>query len=176
MATVASIEVPRSLRTAGPLGYPAKGRGNSVTVIPETHRNSVKRSPKARSARPAPVVTSYPLPGGVRYRGVPAPVPALLQPHLARPGRRRGRSDGAERVDLSVDVASLRRHRPLRPRVNRHGLSGRRSCHRTPHSRHRPRPGRSRLPGRRGMHVSTRLRAPSRNTARRGPRPVRGRP
>ena len=50
--------------------------------------------------------------------------PAPFQPHLAGPGRGRGRPDGAERVDLPADAAPLRRQRPqhtspqqLRPQV-----------------------------------------------------------
>ena len=42
-----------------------------------------------------------------------APVPSSLQPHLV-PGRRRGRPDGTERVDLPADAAPLRRQRPRR--------------------------------------------------------------
>ena len=47
-------------------------------------------------------------------RGVPAQVPAPLQPHLAGPGRRRGRPDGAQRLDLPADAPPLRRQRPQR--------------------------------------------------------------
>ena len=39
------------------------------------------------------------LPG--RRGGLPAPVPALFQPHLAGPGRPGGRPDGAERLVLA---------------------------------------------------------------------------
>ena len=45
----------------------------------------------------------------------PHPVPAPLQPHLAGPRRRRGRPDGAERLDLPADAPPLRRQRPQRP-------------------------------------------------------------
>ena len=50
----------------------------------------------------------------VRHRGIPAPVPASLQPYLARPRRRRGRPDGIEWVDLPADAPPLRRQRPQR--------------------------------------------------------------
>ena len=50
----------------------------------------------------------------VRYRRVPAPVPAPLQPHLARPRRGRGRPDGTQRLDLPADAPPLRRQRPQR--------------------------------------------------------------
>jgi hypothetical protein len=59
----------------------------------------------------------------VRHRGVPAPVPAPLQPHLARPRRRRRRPHGAQRLDLPPDAPPLRRHRPQRaspPRLRPH--------------------------------------------------------
>ena len=45
-----------------------------------------------------------------------APVPAPLQPHLARPRRRRTRPDGTQRLDLPPDAHPLRRQRPRRPR------------------------------------------------------------
>jgi hypothetical protein len=51
----------------------------------------------------------------VRHRGVPAPVPAPLQPHLAGPGRCRGRPDGAQRLDFPADAPPLRRQCPQRP-------------------------------------------------------------
>ena len=59
--------------------------------------------------------------------GVPAPVPAPLQPHLARPGRRRGRPDGAQRLDLPADAPPLRRQRPQRqspPQLRPHHGAG----------------------------------------------------
>jgi integrase len=50
----------------------------------------------------------------VRHRRVPAPVPAPLQPYLARPWRCRGRPVGAQRLDLPADAPPLRRQRPQR--------------------------------------------------------------
>jgi hypothetical protein len=59
----------------------------------------------------------------VRGGCVAAPVPAPFQPHLAGPRRSGGRPDGAERLVLPADAATLRRQRarrasapPLRPR------------------------------------------------------------
>src|SRR2546423_1849245 len=44
-----------------------------------------------------------------------APVPAPLQPYLARLGRSRGGPDGAQRLVLPADAAPLRRQRPAAP-------------------------------------------------------------
>jgi integrase len=51
-----------------------------------------------------------------RDSGVPAPVPAPFQPHLAGPRRPGRRPDGTQRVVLPADAAPLRRQRPRRPR------------------------------------------------------------
>jgi hypothetical protein len=51
----------------------------------------------------------------VRGGCLAAPVPAPLQPYLARPGRSRGGPDGAERLVLPADAAPLRRQCPQRP-------------------------------------------------------------
>jgi hypothetical protein len=52
----------------------------------------------------------------MRRDRLPAPIPAPLQPHLARSRRSRTGPDGAERVDLPADTPPLRRQRPRRPR------------------------------------------------------------
>ena len=52
----------------------------------------------------------------VRGDRVPAPVPAPLQPHLARPRRSRTGPDGTQRLDLPADAHPVRRQRPRRPR------------------------------------------------------------
>ena len=52
----------------------------------------------------------------MRAEGVPAPVPAPLQPHLAGPRRRRTGPDGTQRLDLPPDAHPVRRQRPRRPR------------------------------------------------------------
>ncbi len=79
----------------------------------------------------------------VRHRRVPAPVPAPLQPHLARPRRGRGRPHGAQQLDLPADAPPPRRQRPqrqgtpqLRPRHGgrtltraRQGRRRRGACH-----------------------------------------------
>jgi hypothetical protein len=55
-------------------------------------------------------------PGPAVRRGcLAAPVPASFQPHLAGPGRRGRRLDGAERLILPADAAPLRRQRAQRP-------------------------------------------------------------
>jgi integrase len=55
-------------------------------------------------------------PGPAVRRGcLAAPVPASFQPHLAGPGRRGRRLDGAERLVLPADAAPLRRQRAQRP-------------------------------------------------------------
>jgi integrase len=46
---------------------------------------------------------------------VPAPVPAPLQPHLARPRRSRTGPDGTQRLDLPANAHPVRRQRPQRP-------------------------------------------------------------
>ena len=53
----------------------------------------------------------------VRRGRAPAPVPAPLQPYLARPRRPRRRPDGTQRLGLPVDAPPLRRQRPRRPRT-----------------------------------------------------------
>ena len=76
----------------------------------------------ARGEQPRPDDRKRHLPGHlppwppVRRPGVPAPLPAPLQPHLAGPRRGRGRPDGAQRLDLPADAPPLRRQRPQRPR------------------------------------------------------------
>jgi site-specific recombinase XerC len=53
---------------------------------------------------------------GVTVYPLPAPVPAPLQPHLARPRQRRTGPDGTQRLDLPADAHPVRRPRPQRPR------------------------------------------------------------
>jgi hypothetical protein len=53
----------------------------------------------------------------MRRGRVPAPVPAPLQPQLARPRRSRGRPDGTQRLDHPADAGPLRCQRPQHPRL-----------------------------------------------------------
>ena len=103
----------------------------------------------------------------VRGGGVPAPVPAPFQPHLAGPRRRRGRPDGAERLVLPADAAPLRRQRPQRPGPPHlrphHGPTGRDTSH--DRVKDAPRPG----PPRRAAASDPRAAVARQHPARRMP-------
>jgi integrase len=74
----------------------------------------------ARRGKPGAADGQQDLPGGhpprppVRSGGVAAPVPAPLQPHLARSRRPGRRPDGAQRLVLPADARPLRRQCPQR--------------------------------------------------------------
>jgi hypothetical protein len=66
----------------------------------------------------------------MRRDRLPTPIPAPLQPYLARPRRRRTGPDGNQRLDLPPDAHPLGRQRPrhprplqLRPHHGRHHLT-----------------------------------------------------
>jgi integrase len=93
-----------------PLGRPQPG---PVPARPLPPRASLAAPAVARSRQPGAADRRRdlpddrpPRPPGRRDR-LPAPVPAPLQPHLAGPGRTRGRPDGTQRLDLTPDAPPL---------------------------------------------------------------------
>jgi hypothetical protein len=106
----------------GRQGQPqCRPRPRPLPPSPRPARPGIPAAVVARGEQPGTDDRQRDLPGHrppwppVRHRGVPAPVPAPLQPRLARPRRRRGRPDGAQRLVLPADAAPLRRQRPRRP-------------------------------------------------------------
>jgi hypothetical protein len=96
------------------LGRSQASKDAEIHPGPSPARPGVPAAAVARHQRPRPDDRQRHLPGHrpprarVRDRGVPAPVPASLQPYLARPRRGGGRPDGAERLDLPADAPPLR--------------------------------------------------------------------
>src|ERR1035441_4532974 len=78
-------------------GIARRGRECGIEVFPHRFRHHFSYTSFARGGARA---GERPAGTRVRHRGIPASVPASLQLYQFRPRRRRGRPDGAERVDL----------------------------------------------------------------------------